>query len=295
VFFKFKRKLLGELCRCAVRALLFYFLSFEKEGQVSYRYGKDPQEVERLDYLEFIARVTSRIPDKGQVTVRYYGLYANAHRGKVRKASLEAFPLRIVEDELRRLPAKGWALDLWLGKDLAGAKLGIIGFGRIGRAVARRAASFGAEILYYDPDRLMPDIEKFYRAAFMPLDDLLREADIITIHAGLTPETHHLISKRRLALIKKDAVLINTARGPIVDEKALAEALAEGRLWGAGLDVYEREPEIEDKLLNLDNVVLLPHIHIGSATTATRLRMALTAARNLIQGLRGERPDNPVF
>lgn len=204
---------------------------------------------------------------------------------------------------LRRLPQaerftrdkkfKGWALDLWLGKDLAGARLGIIGFGRIGRAVAQRAAAFGAEILYYDPVRLAPDPEKSLKAAYLPLDDLLQTSDIVTIHAGLTPQTHHLISRERLALMKKGAVLINTSRGPIVDEKALAEALAQGRLWGAGLDVYEREPEIEDALLGLDNVVLLPHI--GSATYATRLKMAMTAARNLVQGLRGERPDNPVF
>lgn len=203
---------------------------------------------------------------------------------------------------LRRLPQaerftrekkfKGWALDLWLGRDLAGAQLGIIGFGRVGRAVAQRAAAFGAEILYHDPVRLAPDVEKSCRAVFLPLDDLLRRADIVTIHAGLTPHTRHLISKERLALMKKGAVLINTARGPIVDEKALAEALAQGRLWGAGMDVYEREPEIEDALFGLDNVVLLPHI--GSATYATRLKMAMTAARNLIQGLRGERPDNTL-
>ncbi len=203
---------------------------------------------------------------------------------------------------LRRIPQaerftrekkfKGWALDLWLGRDLAGAKLGIIGFGRIGRAVAKRASAFGAEILYHDPARVMPDIEKFYRASFMPLDDLLRTADIITVHASLTPQTHHLISGEKLAMMKKDAVLVNVARGPIVDEAALAEALAAGRLWGAGLDVYEREPEIEEKLLGLENVVLLPHI--GSATYAARLRMAMTAARNLVQGLRGEIPENLI-
>jgi glyoxylate reductase len=210
--------------------------------------------------------------------------------------------LALILAVLRRIPRaerftrdgkfEGWALDLWLGRDLAGARLGIVGFGRIGRAVARRAAAFGSEILYYDPVRLYPDIERFYRATYLPLDDLLAAADVLTIHAGLTPETHHLISRERLARMKKTAVLINAARGPIVDEKALADALAEGRLWGAGLDVYEREPEIEARLLELDNVVLLPHV--GSATYATRLKMALTAARNLVQGLRGERPENLV-
>jgi glyoxylate reductase len=210
--------------------------------------------------------------------------------------------LALILAVLRRIPQlerftrerkfKGWTLDLGLGRDLAGAKLGIVGFGRIGRAVARRALAFRAEILYYDPQRTSPDIEMFYKAAYWPLDDLLRKSDIVTIHAALTPETHHLISRERLALLKKDTVLVNVARGPIVDETALVEALAAGRLWGAGLDVYEREPEIEEKLFSLDNVILLPHI--GSATYATRLKMAMTAARNLIQGLAGETPDNLV-
>ena len=210
--------------------------------------------------------------------------------------------LALILAVLRRLPRaeaftragrfEGWALDLWLGRDLAGARLGLVGFGRIGRAVARRAAAFGAEILYYDPNRLSPDHERFYGARFLDLDGLLRTADIVSIHASLGPGTRHLISWERLALMKKDAVLVNASRGPIVDEAALAEALAEGRVWGAGLDVYEREPEIEARLLALENVVLLPHI--GSATYATRLKMAMMAARNLVQGLSGERPDNLV-
>ncbi len=210
--------------------------------------------------------------------------------------------LALILAVLRRLPQaevftragkfEGWALDLWLGRDLAGAKLGLVGFGRIGRAVARRAAAFGAEILYYDPVRLSPDHERFYGALYLDLDDLLRTADIVSIHASLGPGTRRLISRERLALMKKDAVLVNASRGPIVDEAALAEALAEGRLWGAGLDVYEREPEIEARLLTLENVVLLPHI--GSATYATRLKMAMMAARNLVQALSGERPDNLV-
>jgi glyoxylate reductase len=210
--------------------------------------------------------------------------------------------LALILAVLRRIPQaerltraggfKGWALDFWLGKDLSGARLGILGFGRIGRAVACRASAFGAEILYYDPVRLMPNLEKFYKASYLPLDDLLKTVDILSIHADLTPQTHHLISRERLSLMKRDAILINVARGPIVDEKALAETLAAGKLWGAGLDVYEREPEIEGQLLTLDNVVLLPHI--GSATYATRLRMAMTAARNLVQGMHGERPDNLI-
>lgn len=187
---------------------------------------------------------------------------------------------------------RGWELDLFLGKELRGARLGIIGFGRIGQAVARRATGFGTETVYHDPHRLPAEDEERLRAAWLPLDELLRTADIITIHAALTAETAHLLSAEKLGLMKRDSILINVARGPIVDEAALAAALGAGRIGAAGLDVYEREPEVNARLLALDNVVLLPHI--GSATRETRLAMALTAARNLVQGLRGERPDNLV-
>jgi len=187
---------------------------------------------------------------------------------------------------------RGWELDLFLGKEVTGKRLGIIGMGRIGKAVALRARSFRMEVVYFDPRRLAPEEEKTYTAAFVSLDDLLASSDIITVHASLNAGTFHLLSAQKLRLMKKGAILINVARGPIVDEKALARALAKGQLWGAGLDVYEKEPVIQAELLRLDNVVLLPHI--GSATYETRLRMAMMAARNLIQGLKGERPDNLV-
>lgn len=187
---------------------------------------------------------------------------------------------------------KGWTLSLFLGRELAGLRLGVIGMGRIGRAVALRGRAFGMSVVYSDPRRLPAEDEAALGAVRLPLEDLLAEADVVSVHCGLTPATRRLLSRDRLALMKKDAILINTARGPIVDEAALAEALAEGRLWGAGLDVYEEEPRVDDKLLKLPNVVLLPHI--GSATRRTRTGMALAAVRNLIQGLRGERPDNLV-
>ncbi len=187
---------------------------------------------------------------------------------------------------------RGWELDLFLGKELTGKRLGIIGMGRIGMAVALRARTFRMEVVYFDPCRLTPQEEKTLKAAFVPLDNLLASSDIITIHASLHPGTYHLISAENLRLMKKDAILVNVARGPIVDEKALARALARRQLWGAGLDVYEKEPAIQPELLRLDNVVLLPHI--GSATYETRLRMAMMAARNLIQGLKGGRPDHLV-
>ncbi|MCR4396111.1 MAG: D-glycerate dehydrogenase [Candidatus Saccharicenans sp.] len=187
---------------------------------------------------------------------------------------------------------RGWQVDLFLGQELSGRTLGIIGFGRIGRAVARRALAFNLKIIYHDPHRLEPALEKELQVEYRELDELLREADIVSIHARLTPQSYQLISRDRLQLMKKTAVLINVARGPIVEEKALAEALTSGRLWAAGLDVYENEPDISPELLRLDNVILLPHI--GSATYETRKQMCFLAVKNLLQGLRGERPDNLV-
>ncbi len=187
---------------------------------------------------------------------------------------------------------RGWKIDLFLGQELGGKTLGLIGFGRIGRAVARRARAFNLRVIYHDPNRQEAHLEQELGVEFRPLDDLVSEADIISIHASLTPESRHLISRERLRLMKKTAVLINVSRGPIVDEKALVEALKAGQIWGAGLDVYENEPAIEPELLELDNVVLLPHI--GSATHETRRKMCFMAINNLLRGLRGERPNNLV-
>ena len=187
---------------------------------------------------------------------------------------------------------KGWELDLFLGKEITGKKLGIIGMGRIGKAVAARGTGFSMSVLYYDPHRLTKESEKQLNAEYIPLNDLLSTADIITLHTALTPETKHLISSPQIARMKKDAILINVSRGPIVDENALAGALAKKNIWAAGLDVYEREPHIQEKLLSLDNVVLLPHI--GSATYETRLKMSMMAATNLVQGLKGKMPDNLI-
>ncbi|MFC2165122.1 2-hydroxyacid dehydrogenase [Acidobacteriota bacterium] len=186
----------------------------------------------------------------------------------------------------------GWKLDLFLGKEITGKCLGIIGMGRIGKAVALRAQAFQMSVIYTDPKMLSEEDQEKYRAACVPLDELLSTADIVTIHTTLNPQTHHLISDEKLRLMKKDAILINVARGPIVDEKALVGALERKQIWAAGLDVYEREPEIEEGLLSLENVVLLPHI--GSASYETRLKMAMKAAKNLIQGLSGQKPDNLV-
>jgi glyoxylate reductase len=187
----------------------------------------------------------------------------------------------------------GWELDLFLGQEITGKCLGIIGMGRIGKAMALRAQGFQMKIIYTDPKKLPEVDSQKYNASCVPLDELLQTADIVTIHTTLNSQTFHLISREKLRLMKKDAILVNVSRGPVVDEQALAEALEDGQIWGAGLDVYEREPEIEERLLSLDNIVLLPHI--GSATYETRLKMAQMAAKNLIQGLSGQKPDNLIF
>ena len=183
-----------------------------------------------------------------------------------------------------------WAPLLFLGREVSGKTLGLIGLGRIGQAVAQRARGFGMRVLYHSRTRLDPAAEQDLHVAYAPRETLLREADFVSLHVPLTPETRHLIGRRELELMKPTAFLINTARGPVVDEAALVEALRRGQLGGAGLDVYEREPELSPGLADLDNVVLLPHL--GSATIETRTRMGLMAAENLLAGLRGERPPN---
>ncbi len=187
---------------------------------------------------------------------------------------------------------KGWGIMMLLGNDVYGKTLGICGFGRIGRAVAKRASGFGMEILYTDAVRAEESIERELKATYVDKDTLLRESDFVTLHTPLLPETRHYISTRELNLMKKTAHLINTSRGPVVDEKSLALALKEKRIAGAALDVYENEPKIHPALLKLENVVLLPHI--GSASVETRTKMATMAVENCIAALKGERPPNLV-
>ena len=190
------------------------------------------------------------------------------------------------ESDLRAGKWPGWDIDQYLGRDVHGAVLGVVGFGRIGQAVARRATGFGMEVLHHT--RRDTGIVGWRG----DLDRLLAESDIATLHVPLTHETRHLIDARRLALMKPDAVLVNTSRGPVVDEEALAVALEDGTIFAAGLDVYEREPEVHPRLLVAPRTVLLPHI--GSASLATRTRMARVAAENVVAVLAGDRPENPV-
>lgn len=187
---------------------------------------------------------------------------------------------------------KTWSPLFLAGMEMHGSCLGIVGLGRIGQAVARRARGFGMEVIYFSSTR-RPQVEKEMGLEYCPMDELLRRADIVTLHTPYNPGTHRLIGAAELNQMKRTAILINTSRGTVVDQKALYEALAAGQIWGAGLDVFEQEPVSPgDPLLRLPNVVALPHI--GSATVKTRTAMALLAAKNLVAGLQGQRPPNLV-
>ncbi|HEX5109502.1 MAG TPA: D-glycerate dehydrogenase [Vicinamibacterales bacterium] len=197
---------------------------------------------------------------------------------------------RVTEGDrlVRRGGWKGWTFDFMLGADLRGKQLGIVGFGRIGRAVARRAAAFGMRVAVHAP---RPPRE-IGTAEPMPLDRLLATSDVVTLHCPLTADTRHLIDQRALARMKRTAYLVNTSRGPVVDEAALAWALASRLIAGAALDVYESEPAVKAELLTLENVVLSPHL--GSSTIETRTAMADLAVRNVIAVLSGQAPLTPV-
>lgn len=185
-----------------------------------------------------------------------------------------------------------WDIDLLAGADVSHRTLGIVGFGRIGRAVARRALGFGMKVLYASRNPAPPEVEQELRAIHVPLDTLLAQSDFVSIHCPLNAETRGLIGIEQLSRMRRSAILVNTSRGPVVDEAALAAALSEKMIAGAGLDVFEREPTIDPDLLALPNVVLTPHV--GSATHATRQRMCTLAAENCAAVLTGNRPPNPV-
>ena len=186
---------------------------------------------------------------------------------------------------------KGWQFhDNWLGSDVHHATLGILGMGRIGQAVARRAAGFEMRVIYHNRNPLAVADEKACNASWVSKERLLQEADFLVLLLPYSPATHHAIGAKELAAMKPTAHLINVARGGIVDDSALVEALQQKRIAGSGLDVFENEPALDARFLALDNVVLTPHI--GSSTRATRLRMASLAADNLIAALCGQRPPN---
>ncbi|MDP2661706.1 MAG: D-glycerate dehydrogenase [Dehalococcoidia bacterium] len=209
-------------------------------------------------------------------------------------ALLLAVARRVVEGDrlVKAGQFKGWQPMLLLGGDVHGKTLGVVGMGRIGTAVARRARGFGMTVVYHARHRIALEVEAEAPARRVSLEALLRSSDFVSIHAPYSSETHHLIGAKELAMMKPSAYLVNTSRGPLVDETALVEALKEGRLAGAALDVFEHEPELAPGLAGLLNVVLTPHI--GSASRETRTRMAIMAAGNIVAALQGKRPPNLV-
>lgn len=208
-------------------------------------------------------------------------------------ALLFAAARRIVEADkyFRAGKYKGWGPMLFLGQGITGKTLGVIGAGRIGTAFARMAKGFNMRILYCD-EKPNPRFEEQTGGKYVDKETLLRESDFISLHCPLLPSTRHLIGDKEFDMMKKTAILINTARGPIVDEKALVRALKEGKIFAAGLDVYENEPAAEPELYEMDNVVLLPHI--GSATTKSREDMGILAASNILDAYEGRVPRTLV-
>jgi glyoxylate reductase len=201
---------------------------------------------------------------------------------------------RLVEGDrmVREGRFKFWAPMLFLGREVTGKTIGIIGMGQIGKAVAVRAGAFDMRILYHNRKRIAPEEEKNLRAEYVDLQTLLEESDFVSLNVPLTEQTRHLIGKDELSQMKTTAFLVNTARGPVIDEKALVEALKAGKIGGAGLDVYENEPFLTPGLAELDNVILLPHV--GSGTLETRIKTGTLAVKNLIAGLAGGIPPNLV-
>ena len=187
---------------------------------------------------------------------------------------------------------KQWRINLLTGWDIWSSTLGVFGMGRIGQAVARRGRGFNMRVLYYDPFRQSPEVERELGVEYASKEEVLARADFISLHCALTPETRHLIGAEELRSMKPTAVLVNTSRGPVVDEAALADALESGTIAAAGLDVFEKEPEVHPNLLNLENALIVPHI--ASASVATRTRMCVMAAENMVAGLGGDRPPNIV-
>ncbi len=209
-------------------------------------------------------------------------------------ALIFAIARRIVESDQFMRDGKffGWAPMMFLGNDLAGKTLGLVGLGRIGSAVAKRMRDgFEMKIIYYDIKR-DENLEKEYGLEYRDLESLLKESDFISVHVPLLPATKHLIGAEQLKMMKKTAYLVNTARGPVVDEKALVEALKNGEIKGAALDVFEEEPKMAPGLAELPNTVLTPHT--ASATEETRSKMSEMAARNIIEVLEGRTPPNPI-
>jgi len=274
----------------------------DKEGLLSMITDTVDEEVlDRADHLKMIAQFGVGYNNINVTAATRRGIPVSNTPGVLTDATAElAFALilaisrRLVEGD--RMTREGrfrcWAPMLFLGREVTGKTLGVIGMGKIGKAVAQRARCFNMPILYHNRSRMSKSEEKELMAKYVDMKTLLSQADFITLHVPLTDQTRHLIGSQELSLMKPTAYLINTSRGPVVDEQALLETLRNGKIGGAGLDVYENEPALTPGLVELDNVILLPHV--GSGTLETRFRMANMAAENLIAGLSGKVPPNLV-
>lgn len=229
---------------------------------------------------------------KGIIVTNTPGVLTNA-TADLAWALLFSVARRIVDSDrfTRDGKFKKWEPTLLLGQEVTGKTLGIIGAGKIGSNFAKKAAGFNMRILYYNRNRNI-EFEKEANASYVDKSTLLKESDFVSIHVPLTAETRHMIGINEFKTMKKNSIFINTSRGPVVDEKALVSALKEGYIWGAGLDVYENEPQIEPELFKLENVVLAPHI--GSATAETREKMAEIAVKNVLAVLEGQNPLNRI-
>ena len=231
---------------------------------------------------------------------RHNILVANAPESVTESTAELAFGLMVslmrnipIRDRwLRRNPGSSWGMMMNEGQSLFGKTLGIVGLGRIGKAVARRGQAFGMKVYYFNRNQLSREMEKELNVSYLPLDELLKVSDVISLNTPLTPETRQLIGARELSLMKESAFFINTARGEVVDEQALIRHLEQGKLAGAGLDVFEKEPYIPEALLKMDNVVLTPHI--GTATHEVRIQMTTEACENIIDFFEGRMPASTI-
>jgi glyoxylate reductase len=209
-------------------------------------------------------------------------------------ALLLAAARRLGEGErlVRSRQWSGWNPMQMLGADVTGATLGLLGFGRIGQAMAKRARAFDLKVVYWNRTRLGAAEEEALGVTYLPFDEVVATADFLSLHVAYNKDTHHLLGETQFAAMKPAAIVINTARGPVIDEKALVRALASRRIGGAGLDVFEKEPALEPELYALENAVIVPHL--GSATIGTRTKMGMLAAQNLLAACAGQRPPHCV-
>lgn len=260
----------------------------------------DTEVLEAVPYLRIVSNVAVGLNNIDVAAATRLGVLVTNTPGVVTESTadfawalLMAAARRVAEADrfVRSGQWKAFKLQMLLGHDVYGKTLGIIGFGNIGKAVARRAKGFGMSIQYCGSGRAIPAAET-EGATELSFETLLATSDFISVHVPLLPTTTHLLNDRAFSSMKPNCIVVNSSRGPVVDEKALVRALQSGKIAAAGLDVFEREPEVEPELLKLENVVLAPHI--GSSSRETRLKMCLMAAENVLAGLKGERPPNLV-